>query len=114
MLCDREIPARLKGKVNKTVMRPVMMSGLETVGLMKRQEANLKVAEMKNLRFALGVTRMDKIKNEHIRGTAHVGRQRWKLREGRLRWFGHVMRREEEYIEKELLKVDPRRKRARE
>ena len=64
---------------------------------------NLEEAEMKMLRLALGVW-VDKIKNEHIRGTTHVGRLQGKLREGTLRWFGHAMRREEEYMGKRLLK----------
>ncbi|KAK3570045.1 hypothetical protein QTP86_009590 [Hemibagrus guttatus] len=46
------------------------------------------------LRFSLGVTRLDRIRNEYIRGTAHVGRLGDKVRETRLRWFGHVQRRE--------------------
>nr|XP_033493144.1 uncharacterized protein LOC117263658 [Epinephelus lanceolatus] len=69
VMCDRRVPARLKGKVCKKVVRPVMLFGLETVALRKRQEADLKVAEMKMLRFSLGVTRMDRIRNEYIRGT---------------------------------------------
>ena len=32
----------------------------------------MEVAELKMLRFSLGVTRMDKIRNEYIRGTAQV------------------------------------------
>jgi hypothetical protein len=44
---------------------------------------------MKMLRFSLGVTRMDRIKNEYIKGTAHE-RFGDKAREARLRWFGHV------------------------
>ncbi|KAK3570050.1 hypothetical protein QTP86_009597 [Hemibagrus guttatus] len=50
------------------------------------------------LRFSLGVTRLDRIRNEYIRGTAHVGRLGDKVREARLRWFGHVQRRERFYI----------------
>ncbi|KAK3566676.1 hypothetical protein QTP86_003041 [Hemibagrus guttatus] len=46
------------------------------------------------LRFSLGVTRLDRIRNEYIRGTAHVGCLGDKVREARLRWFGHVQRRE--------------------
>ncbi|KAK3567026.1 hypothetical protein QTP86_008974 [Hemibagrus guttatus] len=74
VLCDRKISARIKGKVYRTVVRPAMLYGLETVSLRKRQESELEVAELKMLRFSLGVTRLDRIRNEYIRGTAHVGR----------------------------------------
>ncbi|KAK3546978.1 hypothetical protein QTP86_007433 [Hemibagrus guttatus] len=90
----RKISARIKGKVYRTVVRPAMLYGLETVSLRKRQESELEVAELKMLRFSLGVTRLDRIRNEYIRGTAHVGRLGDKVRETRLRWFGHVQRRE--------------------
>ncbi|KAK3561048.1 hypothetical protein QTP86_026390 [Hemibagrus guttatus] len=94
VLCDQKISARIKGKVYRTVVRPAMLYGLETVSLRKRQESELEVAELKMLRFSLGVTRLDRIRNEYIRGTAHVGRLGDKVREARLRWFGHVQRRE--------------------
>ena len=45
-----------------------MLCGLETVPLTKKQEAELKVAELKMLRFSIDVTRVNKIKNEYIRG----------------------------------------------
>ncbi|KAK3524627.1 hypothetical protein QTP70_031377, partial [Hemibagrus guttatus] len=96
VLCDRKISARIKGKVYRTVVRAAMLYGLETVSLRKRQESELEVAELKMLRFSLGVTRLDRIRNEYIRGTAHVGRLGDKVREDRLRWFGHVQRRESE------------------
>ncbi|KAK3561613.1 hypothetical protein QTP86_010689 [Hemibagrus guttatus] len=95
--CDVDevkISARIKGKVYRTAVRPAMLYGLETVSLRKRQESELEVAELKMLRFSLGVTRLDRIRNEYSRGTAHVGRLRDKVREARLRWFGHVQRRE--------------------
>ncbi|KAK3533904.1 hypothetical protein QTP70_034899 [Hemibagrus guttatus] len=94
VLCDQKISARIKGKVYRTVVRPAMLYGLETVSLRKRQESELEVAELKMLRFSLGVTRLDRIRNEYIRGTAHVGRLGDKVREARLRWFGHVQRRD--------------------
>ncbi|KAK3522940.1 hypothetical protein QTP86_009709 [Hemibagrus guttatus] len=94
VLCDQKISARIKGKVYRTVVRPAMLYGLETVSLRKRQESELEVPELKMLRFSLGVTRLDRIRNEYIRGTAHVGRLGDKVREARLRWFGHVQRRD--------------------
>ena len=115
VICDRRVAARVKGKVYKTVVRPAMLYGLEAVALTKRQEAELEVAELKMLRFSLGVTRMDRIRNEYIRGTAQVGRFGDKVREARLRWFGHVHRREAEYIGRRMLKMEPpgRRRRGR-
>ncbi|KAK3568084.1 hypothetical protein QTP86_030306 [Hemibagrus guttatus] len=94
VLCDRKISARIKGKVYRTVVRAAMLYCLETVSLRKRQESELEVAELKMLRFSLGVTRLDRIRNKYIRGTAHVGHLGDKVRETRLRWFGHVQRRE--------------------
>ncbi|KAK3507530.1 hypothetical protein QTP70_028078, partial [Hemibagrus guttatus] len=94
VLCERKISARIKGKVYRTVVRAAMLYGLEIVSLRKRQESELEVPELNMLRFSLGVTRLDRIRNEYIRRTAHVGRLGDKVREARLRWFGHVQRRE--------------------
>ncbi|KAI5613467.1 hypothetical protein C0J50_11355 [Silurus asotus] len=87
----------------------------KTVALSKRQDVELKVAELKMLRFSLGVTRMDKIRNEFIRGTAHVGCFGDKVREARLRRFGHVQRRDMNYIGRRMLEMEPpgRRKKGR-
>ena len=64
---------------------------LTTVAITKKQVEEMEVAEMKMLRFAMGVTRKDKIRNEHIRSTVKVERLGMKIREGRLRWYGHVI-----------------------
>ncbi|KAK3548418.1 hypothetical protein QTP70_012839 [Hemibagrus guttatus] len=85
VLCDRKISARIKGKVYRTVVRAAMLYGLETVSLRKRQESELEVAELKTLRFSLGVTRLDRIRNEYIRGTAHVGRLGDKVMGGQIK-----------------------------
>jgi len=113
LLCDRRVSARLKGKLHRTVVRPAMMYGLETVAMTKRQEAELEVAEMKMLRFELGVTRMDMIRNSLIRGTLHVASMGNKVREARLRWYGHVRRRDVEYVGQRVLKMELPGKRKR-
>ena len=45
-----------------------------------------------------GVTKLEKIRNERIRGTTKVGEITKKVQEIRLKWYGHVMRREEHYV----------------
>ena len=47
-------------------------NGLETVAVTKKQIEEMEVAEMRMLRFAMGVPRKDKIRNEYIRGTVKV------------------------------------------
>ncbi|KAK3524555.1 hypothetical protein QTP70_029867 [Hemibagrus guttatus] len=51
VLCDRKISVRIKGEVYRTVVRPAMLNGLETVSLRKRQESELEAAELKMLRI---------------------------------------------------------------
>ena len=51
VICDRRLPARVKGKV---AVKPAVVYGLETLALTNRQQADLKL-----VRFTLGVTRME-------------------------------------------------------
>ena len=105
VICDREISAKMKGKIYRVLVIPAALYGLQTVALTEKQGAELEVADRKMLRFSLEVTRFKKIKNEIIRGTAHVRRLRDKLRELRLRWFGHVQGRPEEHVERKMLQM---------
>ena len=73
----------------------------------------MEVAEMKMLRFAMGVTRKDKIRNEHIRSTVKVEWLGMKMREGRLRWYEHVMRRDQEYVGRKMIEIELPGKRRR-
>ena len=50
-------------------------------------------AEMDMLRWMCGVTKLDKIRNERIRGTTKVGEIAKNVQERRLKWYWHVMRR---------------------
>ena len=64
----------------------------------------MEVAEMKMMRYSLGKTKLDRVKNEDIRRKILVGKFSDKLRETRLRWLGHVVRRNEEYVGRRMKK----------
>ena len=53
VICNKRLPARVKGKVCSSVVRPAMVYGLETVAVTKKQVEEMEVAEMKMLRFAI-------------------------------------------------------------
>ena len=51
---------------------------------------------------------MDKIRNEYARGTARVGRFGEKTREVRLRWVGHVRRKDiNGCIGRRMMRMEP-------
>ena len=68
---------------------------------------------MKMLRFTIGVTRKDKIRNEYIRSTVKVERLGMQMRKGRLRWYGYVMRRDQEYVGRRVIEMELSGKRKR-
>ena len=106
VICNRVLPARVKGKVYSSVVRPEMVYGLETMAVTKKQVEEMEVTEIKMLRFAMRVTRKDKIRNEYIRGTVKVKRLEMKMREGRLRWYRYFMRREQDYVGKNMMEME--------
>ena len=69
---------------------------------------------MRMARWMCGVTKLDKITSEIIRGTTKVGEIAKKVQERRLKWYGHVTRREEHYIGRRAMemKVQGRMKRG--
>ena len=76
------------------------------------QLGKMEVAELKMARWALGVTRKDKIRNEYVRWTAKIAKLGDKLRNARLRWYGHVKRREG-YVGKRMMEMAVSGKRGR-
>ncbi|WMV56312.1 hypothetical protein MTR67_049697 [Solanum verrucosum] len=93
VLCDKKIPPRLKGKFYRVVVRPALLYGAECWPVKNSHVQKMQVAEMRMLRWMCGHTRSDKIRNEVIREKVGVASVVDKLREARLRWFGHVKRR---------------------
>ena len=82
-----------------------MLYGAESWATTRGQEARLEVHEMRMLTWMCGVTRRDKTRNEHIRGTTRMVQASKKVTEKRLRWYGHVRRMKEEHIVRGMLDV---------
>ena len=78
------------------MVRPVILYGAECWTTGVKEENIPEKTEMRMLRRIKGVTVKDKMKSEDIRKELGVGSIKSKARESRLRWFGHVHRKEQE------------------
>ncbi|PHT93891.1 TMV resistance protein N [Capsicum annuum] len=93
VLCDKKVPPKLKGKFYRVVVRPALLYGAECWPVKNSHFQKMKVAEMRMLSWMCGLTRGDRVRNETIREKVGVTSVECKMREARLRWFGHVKRR---------------------
>ena len=102
----------MKGVVYKACVRSVSTYGAETwamkVGLFQR----LQTSERRMLRMICGVTLRDKMESTVNALKVGVDKLKEHLRQKRLRWFGHIVRRNEEVEIKKVfkLKIKERRK----
>jgi hypothetical protein len=110
VLCDRKVPVRTKGKVYKTAVSLALLYGSECWAPHKKHYTKLHTAEMIMLRWAGGLTLMDKVQNKHIRGSMKVTPIEGKIKEARMRWYGHVMRRDDDQIVRKTLDIQENRR----
>ena len=115
VIADEKIPTKFNTKLYTTVVTPVTLYGAECWTTGVKEENILEKTEMRMLRRIKGATVKDNIKTEDIRKELGVGRIKSKARESRLRWFGHVHRREQESNLRQVMdmEIPVRRPRAR-
>ena len=111
VLCDKRIPERLKGKAYRTIIRPALLYGSETLAQSAKADRILNAAEMKMLRWPLGLTRLDKVRNEDVRKRMGVATIMEKAQEKRLRWYGHLRRMEPDGVARRAMDMEVKGKR---
>ena len=75
-----------------------MLYGMETVPMTSSHVKKLEVTEIKTCRWAFSHTLRDHVRNDDIRERLKVENITERCRKARLRWFGHVKRRDQEYV----------------
>uniref|UniRef100_A0A7I4YDH8 Reverse transcriptase domain-containing protein n=1 Tax=Haemonchus contortus TaxID=6289 RepID=A0A7I4YDH8_HAECO len=94
--------------------RDIQVYGAECWPATKEVEARLSVMGTKMLRWAAGVTRLDRISNDAIREQFGVAPIVDKMREARLRWYGHTLSAKNDSFRKIGLNLDVSGNRPRE
>ena len=96
VILDKKMPLKLKMKIYKTTIRPVLLYGAETWALKRKEEELLERTEMRMVRWIAGISLLERRESQDIRRMCGICNVKEKAREARLRYYGHVMRREEE------------------
>ncbi|XP_068233549.1 uncharacterized protein [Palaemon carinicauda] len=79
------------------MVRPAVLYSSITYASKRRDKNRIDVTEMRMLSWQCGLNRKDIVKNKHFRDTLKIAPASTKVRESRLRWYGHTKRREEDH-----------------
>ena len=81
--------------LHETLFILVLMYGSETMLWKEKERYRIRAVQMDNLRSSLGIRRMNRVLNPHIRELCRVKKGLdERINEGLLWWFGHVKRME--------------------
>ena len=113
LLKYRHEPKKAKRMIHMTILRPILLHGHESWILTKKLKSNITAADMKVQRLVKGVTRSDIIRNADIYDDFKIKPIIETIQTYQLRWFDHVMRRDEETTAKKVLDLKVKEKRHR-
>ena len=106
LLVNQGIPMSLRGRIYCACIRPVLMYASETWALTKKLEKILSTCDHRMLRYMAGVRWGDRVSNEEVRRRCGVENIGDSIRKARLRWFGHVRRREQNNILRRAMNLE--------
>jgi len=104
------------------IIKDILKSLCEIVGFMQllvlslygavyREEQRLEAAQTKFLRHLLGITKLDKEKNQCIRGKTGTQNIVKEIKQYQEKWLQHVQRMDTNRIPKQTLQYRPKRRR---
>ena len=70
------------------------------------KSGGMRISRTKTEYMRCTVTRRDRIPNARIKGTVKGAELSKKVQEARLRWYGHVLRRDEEGVERRIMDME--------
>ena len=92
VLTSRGASLKVKGKVYRTCVQRVMVYGSETWPMKVEDVQRLERTERMMVRWMCGVRLNNRISSEELNGRLGIVKIMEIVRQGRLRWFGHLER----------------------
>ena len=94
LLTNRDISLIRRGRLYSTCVRSSMLHGSETWPVRKEYEVALQWAEMRIVRWMCNVKVKDRVPSKVLRERLGIDVIILILQQNRLRWYGHVLRKE--------------------
>ena len=95
ILTMKGLSLKIKGRVYDTCVRSTMLYGSETWAVKVEQVQRMERTEMQMVRWMCGTKLRDRITNAELRSRLGIESVSDALKRRRLRWWGHIERREE-------------------
>ena len=104
VLCNRGFGINAKRCLYEGVIVPTALYGAEAWGMRSAKRRKVNVLEMKCLRSLVGVSLMEKVRNEEVRRRVGIGRElASRVDQKVLRQFGHMERMDENRLARRVL-----------
>ena len=100
-----------KLRIHNITAKAALKFGSEAWVLKKREEQSLEAAQMKFLRHLLGITKLDKKKNQCIRQKTGTQNTVKEIKQYQEKWLQHVQRKDTNRIPKQALQYKPKGRR---
>ena len=98
-------------RIHNITAKAALKFGNEAWVLKKREEQRLEAAQMKFLRHLLGITKLDKERNQCIREKTGAQNIVKKIKQYHKKWLQHVQRMDTNIIPKQALQYRPKGRR---
>jgi len=95
LLTNKDISLIVRGRLHSSCVQSSMLHGSETWPVRKENEVALQWAEMRMVRWMCGIKLQDRVPSKGLRDRLGLDDIISVLRQNRLRWYGHVLQKED-------------------
>ena len=93
---DQHIPKTFKVTIYNTILKPILMYGIDAWALTSIKKSRLQTLEIKALRLIRGVTKKDRLRSTKIREDLGQEALLESIEAGKLKWFSHIIKMDKE------------------
>jgi len=104
----KQMNKETKLRIHNITAKAALKFGSEAWILKKREEQRLEAAQMKFLRHLLGITKLDKVKNQCIREKTGAQNTVEEIKQYQKKWLQHVQRMDTNRIPKQAVRYRPK------